>query len=102
MAKPRSDSILASLTEEQRDQLYDWIATHSFAEAISAAAKPTAEGGFDLKIHRTTLTRFFEAEQQRRQAAELAELAAAAENDEVPDQIEALIQATRQKFIRAT
>src|SRR5688572_1808270 len=102
MSKLRSDSILASLTEEQRDQLYDWIVIHSFAGAQARAAKPVAEDGFNLKLHRTTLVRFFEAEQSERQALELAELAAEAGNTGAPDQIEALINATRQKFIRAT
>src|SRR5688500_18224320 len=102
MSKLRSDSTIASLTDEQRDQLYDWIVTHSFAGAQARAAKSVDEEGFNLKLHRTTLVRFFETEQQERQAQELAELAAEADNAAVPDQIDALIQATRQKFIRAT
>jgi hypothetical protein len=102
MSKLRSDSTLALLTEEQRNQLYDWIVMHSFAGAQTRAAKPVDEDGFNLKIHRTTLVRFFEAEQSERQTRELTELAAEANNGDVPQQIEALIQATRQKFIRAT
>lgn len=100
--KLRSDSILASLTTEQRDQLYDWIVVHSFAGAQSRAAKPVSEEGFDLKIHRTTLVRFFESEQTERQARELAELAAGADNGTTPSAIETLEKAARDKFIRAT
>ena len=100
--KPRSDSLLASLTEEQRDQLYDWIVAHSFAGAQDRADKPVSEDGFDLKIHRTTLVRFFESEQTERQARELAALAASADNATTPSAIEALEKAARDKFTRAT
>lgn len=102
MAKPRSDSTLATLTETQRDQLYDWLCSHPYAEVIKLAAKSVAEGGFDLKLHRTTLTRFFEIEQVERQARELAELAAVTDNATTPSAIEALEKAARDKFIRAT
>jgi hypothetical protein len=102
MSKPRSDSTLACLTEEQRHQLYDWLFSHSYAEVIKLAARPVNEGGFNLKLHRTTLTRFFEVEQEERQARELAELAASADNAATPSAIEALEEAARDKFIRAT
>jgi len=96
--KPRSDSILASLTDEQRLQLYDWLCTNSYSEVIQLAAKPVPDGGFALKLHRTTLARFFEIEQEEHQAREFADLAAAA----TPSVIEALEKAARDKFIRAT
>jgi hypothetical protein len=100
--KPRSDSVLASLTDEQRVQLYDWLCFNSYSEVIKLAAKTVPDGGFDMKLHRTTLARFFEIEQEERQARELAELAAAADNATTPSAIEALEKAARDKFIRAT
>lgn len=98
--KTRSDSILASLTQDQRDQLYDWLCAKSYSEVQALAAKPEADG-FDLKFHRTTLARFFETEQKERQARELAELAAAADNDTTPVQLDSLIRITRERFTRA-
>src|SRR3954462_4558023 len=100
--KPRSDSVLASLNDDQRIQLYDWLCSNSYSEVIKLAAKPIVDGGFDIKLHRTTLARFFEIEQEERQARELAELAAGADNATTPSAIEALEKAARDKFIRAT
>ena len=79
--KTRSDSALAELTETQRDQLYDWLSTHSYAEVIDLAAKPEADGGLNLNFHKTTLVRFFNKEQQNRHAQELAELSLSSPED---------------------
>jgi len=100
--KLRSDSTLAELTEDQREQLFDWLSTNSAAKVQTLAAKPVADGGFDLKIHRTTLDRFFESQVRERQALELAALAAGADNATTPVEIEQLLAGTRVKFVRAT
>lgn len=101
MTKLRSDSTLAQLTEDQRDQLYDWIISQGRAKAIELAAQSIDEGGLNLTLHRTTLDRFFEREQKERQARELAELAAAAESETLPERIDQLIHAARVKLAQA-
>jgi hypothetical protein len=101
MAKLRADSTLAPLTETQRDQLYDWLLTHTYPDVQKLAARPIEEGGFGLKIHRTTLARFFTDEQQERHAEELAAIALSAPGSEIPDRIASLIGASKARFAHA-
>jgi hypothetical protein len=101
MAKTRADSTLAPLTENQRDQLYDWLLNHTYPEVQKLAAKSVEEGGFDLKIHRTTLARFFTDEQQERHAEELAAMAVSAPGSQIPDRITSLIAASKARFAHA-
>src|SRR5688500_16262902 len=56
----RSDSVLAQLTKEQLETLYDWIlASGSYTNAQQRALKPHPDG-FGLHIHITTLRRFYQ------------------------------------------
>lgn len=100
--KIRPDSAIAALTEEQRNQLYDWLLSHSYPEVIDLAAKSESDGGFNIKFHRTTLIRFFNKEREERQAQELAELAARSDINEVPERINLLIKASQTHFAQAT
>ena len=52
--KRRADSSLAKLSEEQLDQLYDWLSEHSYREVIAMAGKGPPEG-FGVRLHKTTL-----------------------------------------------
>jgi hypothetical protein len=72
--KLRSDSTLAKLTEHQLTDLFDWCGDLSFEEVIKKAAQPAPEG-LGLKLHKTTLVRFFREETKRRHAHDLAQLA---------------------------
>jgi hypothetical protein len=102
MAKLYPHSAIANLTDEQREQLYDWLLAHSYPEVQALALKPESEGGLGIKFHRTTLVRFFEKEQDDRQAQELAELAATSDINEMPQRIELLIKAAKTRFAQAT
>jgi hypothetical protein len=77
--KRRADSSLAKLSEEQLDQLYDWLSEHSYREVIAMAGKGPPEG-FGVRLHKTTLVRFYGAERARRHAEALAE----AKSDRAP------------------
>ena len=70
--KPRPDSTIAQLTDDQRDQLYDWLTDHAYREVITMAAQPPPKG-FGIQFHKTTLVRFFKNERARRHAEEIAE-----------------------------
>jgi hypothetical protein len=102
MAKVRPDSAIAALTEEQRNQLYDWLLSHSYPEVIDLAAKSESDGGFNIKFHRTTLIRFFNKQREELQAQELAELAARSDINEIPERINLLIKAAQTHFAQAT
>ena len=56
--KPRHDSALAQLTEEQQAQVYDWLQTLGYTESIKKIAEP-APDGFGLKTYRASLHRFY-------------------------------------------
>lgn len=91
ITKMRSDCALASLSPEQREDLYDLFASHSYAEVQEIAAKPADQGGFGLKIHRTTLHRFIKKHRQELHARELADAAAATPlNGDLPAEIKQL------------
>jgi hypothetical protein len=69
----RSNSILADLTEQQLNTLYEWIASGlTYRDVQQRCAQPPPEG-FALQIHLNTLWRFFTAERRRRHAEELAQ-----------------------------
>jgi hypothetical protein len=55
--KPRSDSILFKLNNNQQAQLYDWILTLGYQKAKDEAAKPPPDG-FAVKTHLNSLSRF--------------------------------------------
>jgi hypothetical protein len=102
MPKLRSDSNLAHLTEDQRTELFDLLSSHSYREVQEIAAKPEADGGFDLEISKTTLVRFFKQEQKRQHAQELAELAVTEADSKAPNtNISKLIQAAKVEFAHA-
>jgi CBS-domain-containing membrane protein len=90
----RSDSILATLTEDQRAQLYDWTADLGYKLTLEKVALPAPEG-FNLQIHRTTLVRFYQREQQRRHEEELLQPDAAS-RDPVP--LALLIDSSKQSL----
>lgn len=72
--KLRSDSILASLTEPQLADLYDWILSHhTYADVQTRAARPVADGGLGLEIHITTLHRFYSSYTAWLRAREIAD-----------------------------
>ena len=73
--KLRADSTLSKLNQDQLDQLFDWLSDESYEDVIEQASQP-APVGFGLKLHKTTLVRFFRDETRRRHAEELSHLAA--------------------------
>jgi hypothetical protein len=70
--KPRSDSKLFKLTDEQQAQLYDWIHTLGFAEAKERLAAPPPDG-FELKAHLSSLHAFYIRYAAQRQVENFAE-----------------------------
>jgi hypothetical protein len=70
----RANSILASLTEQQLNKIYDWIAGGiTYRDVQQRCAQPPPDG-FATEIHLNTLWRFFTAERRRRHAEDLAEI----------------------------
>ncbi len=58
--KPRSDSVLFKLSLEDQDKLNHWLLTNrSYAEVQKLLAAPAPEG-MGLKVHETTLIRYYE------------------------------------------
>jgi hypothetical protein len=49
--KPRSDSVLSQLTDEQRGQVYEWLITLGYTKTLERLAQPSPDG-FDLETHR--------------------------------------------------
>lgn len=56
--KPRADSVLAQLTDEQQAQVYDWLQSLGYSETIKRVAAP-APDGFGIKTYRQSLHRFY-------------------------------------------
>jgi hypothetical protein len=69
----RANSILAALTEDQLNKLYDWIASGITYRAVQERCSQPHPEGFGLEVHLKTLWSFFKAERRRRHAEELAE-----------------------------
>ena len=61
--KVRSESVLAQLSEEQQETLYDWLLGASYQEVQVRLAAPPPEG-FGVKTHYTSLRRFFKRRNQ--------------------------------------
>ena len=61
-------SILDTLTDEQKDQLYDWLQQMPVPQVALKLAQPAPEG-FGIKTHNTTLQRY----KERRWAEEAAD-----------------------------
>jgi hypothetical protein len=55
--KPRSDSRLFKLSDEQQAQLYGWIHKFGYAKAKELAGQPPPDG-FGIKTHLNSLCRF--------------------------------------------
>ena len=70
--KFRPDSSLAQFTQEQLDQIFDWLTEHTYREVLQFVAKPPPDG-FGVKLHKTTLVRFYRSERRRRHAEALAQ-----------------------------
>ena len=66
----RRDCSLASLTQDQLDDLYEWISSDSYSEVVKRVALPSPDG-FGIKTHITTLCRFYREERARRHAESL-------------------------------
>ena len=58
MLKPRSDSRLFHLSEENQAQVYDWIITFGYHKTKDRLAEPPPVG-FGLATHINSLQRFF-------------------------------------------
>jgi len=68
-------STLDTLTDEQKDQLYDWLKQMPVLQVALKLAQPAPEG-FGIKTHNTTLQRY----KERRWAEEAADQMEAAKN----------------------
>src|SRR5678809_866429 len=69
----RSDAALASLTEEQQADLFDWLTTDTYEAVLKRIAQP-APKGFGIKTHINSLCRFYELRQAQIRARDLADL----------------------------
>src|SRR4051812_5272455 len=54
----RNDNTLAKLTEEQKEDMFSWLNDFTYAEVEQRLAEPPP-AGFALKVHRSTLRRFY-------------------------------------------
>src|ERR1051325_7050224 len=71
--KMRSDCVLSSLTGDQLNLIFDWIASvSSLRDACKRCAAPPPDG-LGIHVHLTTISRFYKAERRRRHAEELAD-----------------------------
>jgi hypothetical protein len=96
-------STLDTLTEDQKDQLYDWLLEMPVAKVALKLAQPAPEG-FGIKTHNTTLKRFKDrrwAEEAEAQI-EAAKIASARSTDDAT--LDAAIASTlkRHLFARAS
>jgi hypothetical protein len=71
MSKTRSDSALSKLTEDQQNQVYDWLVSLGYAETLNKVAAPPPHG-FSLRTHRHSLQRFFKRHQQKLRTEDVA------------------------------
>jgi hypothetical protein len=55
--KIRPQPALASLTDDEREQIADWLRTQTFVQVQSRIAKSREDGGFRLKVSISTLQR---------------------------------------------
>ncbi len=98
-------STLETLTDEQRDQLYDWLLEMPVSKVAEKIAQPAPEG-FGLKTHITTLRRFKHRRwaEQAADQLEAARLAAANSNHGDDAILDTAIGSTlkRQLFERAS
>jgi hypothetical protein len=92
MTKARSDSMLSKLTEEQQNQVYDWLISLGYTETLNKVAAP-APNGFALRTHRHSLQRFFK---RHRQKLRTEEIAAAKENRSRPEDASVLVSDAEQ------
>lgn len=54
----RNDNTLSNLTADQLDELFAWLNNSTYAEVEKRVAQPPPDG-FGLKVHLTTLRRFY-------------------------------------------
>jgi hypothetical protein len=74
MSKPRSDSILSQLPEEQQTQIYDWLLSVGYVQTQKNIAAPPP-AGFGIKTHMSSLRRLYLRHSQKAREDDLAELA---------------------------
>lgn len=70
----RNDCILSNLSDQQKDQLYDWLCDLGYAETKRRLAQPPPEG-FGINAHRNTLFRFYSSYSRELHRATLPEIA---------------------------
>jgi hypothetical protein len=96
-------STLDTLTDEQKDQLYDWLLEMPVAKVALKLAQPAPEG-FGIKTHITTLKRFKDGRwaQEADAQIEAAKIASASSADDAT--LDAAIASTlkRHLFARAS
>lgn len=91
--KPRSDSLLAKLSDEQQAQLYDWLLDLGYTKTLEKVQQALPDGGFGLKTYRSSLHRFYNRYSQQVRAADLA---AAKENRSTPEDASILVSDAEQ------
>ena len=67
-------SFIRSLTEEQRDHIWNVLQNHGYIETIRILALPVKEGGLNLKITKNKLERFFAERSQQELMERLPEI----------------------------
>jgi hypothetical protein len=53
--KIRPQRALSHLTEEERDQIVEWLKTNTYEKVLARLAKPRSEGGYDTHVSRGVL-----------------------------------------------
>jgi hypothetical protein len=60
MNKPHPESFAEKISPEQRSQLIEWLAEHTYSETCALVAAPPPEG-FGLEVSIATVCRFYKA-----------------------------------------
>jgi hypothetical protein len=83
----RANSVLKNLTDDQLNQLYDWIASgDTYRDVQKRLALPPPDG-FGISVQLNTLWNFYTSERRRRHAEHLAETRFNDLADSNPDQL---------------
>src|SRR5688572_30514667 len=89
LRKPRPDCLLNNLPQDQQRRILDWVASDTYMNVIKKIAAPAPEG-LGLKVHYTSLRRFWqlhlasELHSQRADTAHLRSFSRVAERRPTP------------------
>jgi hypothetical protein len=92
--------ILSTLTDAQREQLFAWCEQYNYSDVSRLLAKPLAEGGFNIFVSASTLSRFYSTYNIADTNARRTELlqAAGIDTSTTPPPADALLHASEEQL----